>query len=457
VWLALPDIFSMKHHMENFQEGTHHTLFYAQSWMTVHYLLNKNKLPETGVYFDLVMNQHVPVDQAIQQAYGMSMAQFDQAVKDYFHSLGPLFEALDASKDATATAPGGQIYFFPSPIVADDVGTSSRELSPAEGQALLAEMTIRVPEHRDQAVGQLHALIADPKTETAIAYRALAWDHMQRREPTEAVEELNKALELDAKDPWVRYELALQTYRSAQASPQSFRGLPNMMQDLQIVIDWDPDFAEAYNMLAMGRLAGGGAHSALAAIKVAVQLNPRSERYLLNMANIEIALKQWDSATALLERLKTSQNQQIAHFAKKDLSDLPTLKKYGILPQEENTVASAKENEPSSGRQQIDSQHDESDEDAAPKPKPAADPQPDKRPLKFLKGDLVRIDCSHDPAAVLSVFTGTKVLKLRTENYKSLVMLGSEQFSCGWKHRQVGVNYKPGGKSDGDLVSLEVQ
>ncbi|MCU1298323.1 MAG: hypothetical protein JWO91_2601 [Acidobacteriaceae bacterium] len=456
VWLALPDLFSMKHHMENFHEGTHHTLFYAQSWMTVHYLLNKNKLQQTGVYFDLVENQNVPVEQAVQQAFGMTVAQFDQAVKDYFHSLGPLFEALDASKDSTATAPGGQVYFSPAPISGDDIGTSYRQMPFAEGQALLAEMTVRVPEHRDQAVGQLQALLADPKTENAIAYRALAWDHMQRREPTEAVEELNKALDIDAKDPWVRYELALQTYRTAQTDTH-FPGLPNMMQDLQIVLDWDPDFAEAYNMLAMGRLAGGGAHSALTAIKLAVQLNPRSERYLLNMANIEIALKQWEAATALLERLKTSQNQQIAHFAKKDLADLPTIKKYGILPQEENTSGSSTTLTPE--HPQANAQPDESSEEAAsvPSPKPPAETPPDKRPLKFLKGSLVRVDCSQSPAAVLSIFNGTKVVKLRTENYSALVILGSEKFSCDWKHLQMSVNYKPGGKSDGDLVSLEIQ
>ena len=54
----------------------------------------------------------------------------------------------------------------------------------------------------------------------------------------------------------MRYELALLTYHAYQSSGQ-FRGLPNLMQDLQITLDWDPDFAEAYNMLAMARLEGG--------------------------------------------------------------------------------------------------------------------------------------------------------------------------------------------------------
>jgi hypothetical protein len=48
VWLALPDLLTMKHDTSTFTEGTHHTLFYAQSWMVMHYLLHEKKLPETG-------------------------------------------------------------------------------------------------------------------------------------------------------------------------------------------------------------------------------------------------------------------------------------------------------------------------------------------------------------------------------------------------------------------------
>ena len=64
VWLALPDLLTIKHDTSDYHEGTHHTLFYAQSWITVHYLLHENKLPETGAYFGLVENQHVPAPEA---------------------------------------------------------------------------------------------------------------------------------------------------------------------------------------------------------------------------------------------------------------------------------------------------------------------------------------------------------------------------------------------------------
>ena len=81
----------------------------------------------------------------------------------------------------------------------------------------------------------------------------------------------------------------------------------------------------------------------------------------------------------------------------------------------------------------------------------------DKRAPKFIKGRLVRVDCSQAPAAVLTVASEGAVLKLRTPDYKSLLLIGADDFSCNWRDRAVTVNYKPGGVTDGDLVSLEVR
>ena len=48
-------------------------------------------------------------------------------------------------------------------------------------------------------------------------------------------------------------------------------------------------------------------------------------------------------------------------------------------------------------------------------------------------------------------------MKLRTENYKSLLTGRSGRIFLRVEDRPVVANYKAGGKSDGDLVSVEVQ
>jgi tetratricopeptide (TPR) repeat protein len=450
VWLALPDLFGMKNRVMNGREGTHHTLFYAQSWILVHYLLNQNKLPETGAYFDLVENQKLSVEQAIQQAYRMSVAQLDQSVKDYFHSLKPLFDALDASKQPNPPAVPQSVYQVALPFSVDDVAASAKSVPLAQAQALVNEMELRIPERREQALQKLQTLVVDSKTETAVAHRALAWVYVQKNETGHAFEELNAAMQLNSSDPWVRFEVALTAYHSGEKAAR-IQGLANMMESLQLVLDQFPEFAEAYNMLGWARLTGGGANSALEAMRMAVQLSPRNEEYQLRLARTYLAAKKFDDATATLERLKLSQNPEIARAAKKDLNDLPFLKKFGVPPQEEavgKEGASAVASKPEA--------HDQDEDDSPAKPAPMT-PKIDKRPVKFLKATLVSVDCSQAPAAVLAIAQGSKVLRLRTSDYKSVAVIGAGEFSCTWKNVPVNVNYRPGRKLDGDLVSIEVQ
>jgi tetratricopeptide (TPR) repeat protein len=444
-WLPMAELFAMRPGPSGYPP-----MFYAQSWIVMHYLLHQNKLSDAGAYFGLVKIRKIPVDQAIQQGFGMSSAQFEQTVKDYFHSFPPTDQAPN-TKSGTPSA-GGQLSQFPPPLGPLDVGGSVQEITDAQAQSLVAEMSVRLPEHREQGEKTLESIIADPKTDNVIAHRALGWVRMEKKEFDQADEELARARELDGKDMWTHYYLALVKFRAAQLEQKPIDGVSNMIQDLVVVVDKEPDFAEAHNMLAMARLQGGGVHSAAEAIKVAIPLSPRNEQYLLNLVQIDLAGKQWNDATPLLDRLKDSSDPHIAQVARKNLEDLPTLKKYGVLPQP--SAAQAKPAQtvpqtlPDSETEDASSAHNE----ATP-----AEPEVDRRKVQFVRGKLMRVDCTQNPAAILTVRTSTRTLKLRTDNYKSLLLVGADDFSCDWTDRAVIANYKAGGKADGDLVSVEVQ
>ena len=473
VWLALPDLFTMQHDASGYNEATHHTLFYAQSWMIVHYLLHEKKLPETGTYFDLVENQHVPVEEAVQKAYGMTPAQFDQAVKTYFHSLTPLFTALDDSKQPKASSNPAQPYQFPTPVGAGDSAILSKPVRESDAKAIIGEIKVRIPERRAVALQELQVLATtpdpavkpdekkNPKSDDAqliaatgneIAHRALAWDHLQHDEFDAAAEELSDAAVLNQRDMWIRYDLALLKYKAAAAKHADIQGLPNMIQDLRAVLEWYPEFANAYDMMGVARLEGGGTVSAMQAARAAIQLSPRNQEYLYHLAKIYVEDKKWDAARTLLDRLKTSSNPQVAAESRDQLSKLANEQKYGLSAA---SVGGSGKLAPQP------SPFDILEQDAA---KRAAQAQAaptsgtaDKRPPKFLQGRLVDVDCSQSPAAVLTVASGGAVLKLRTADYKSLLLIGADKFSCEWNNRSVSVNYKPGGSSDGDLVSVELR
>jgi hypothetical protein len=479
-WLSIPDLFTMKHDAASNAEGTRHTLYYAESWIVIHYLLHQHKLAETGMYFDLVLNQRMPVEEAIQKAYSMTSAQLEQAVKDYFHSQAALFTALDSSRPGPAqpanAANPEQAYRFPTPVGPDDSAITQKPLPEVDERALYAEVQIRIPERREIGLKELQTLAttptpADIKSDAkaqraekrnedeaqlpsnalgnALAHRILAWDHMQRGEFPEAITELGDAASLNQGDMWIRYYLCALKYRMAQANHTDIQGLPNMMLDLRSVLDWYPELAAAYDLLGLARNEGGSTPAAMQAERAAMMLSPRNEVYVYHLAQIYIAGKKWDAADALLDRLRSSNDPKMATLARDLLTRAGSERKYGISGAGPTQTTLAPQKSP----------FDVLEEDAAKRA--AAEHAPnagvaDKRPTKYLKGRLVDVDCSKAPSAILTVAAGSSELKLRADDYKSLLLIGADDFSCEWQNRQVTVNYKPGGSADGDVVSLEV-
>ena len=298
------DLFTMKHDGAGTREGTHHTLFYAQSWMVVHYLVNKNKMPEAETYFDLVVNKKMPVEKAMVQAFDLTPEQMEEAVKTYFKSLSGLGIALDQSKKPIADPVDiPQPDHFALPFGADDIGMTVSPAKDEEAQAAIDDVMARIPEHRDQGLHDLQQLTADPKDNEA-AHRGLAWDDLRQKNFDAAANELEKAAELNPRDPWIWYYRSALKYQKAQAARQEMQGLANMMQDLRAVADWYPELADAYNMLGMARVEGGGIDSALEAQRQAIALAPRNVEYQFNLGQIYVAGKKWDLAREVFARLK---------------------------------------------------------------------------------------------------------------------------------------------------------
>ena len=489
VWISLPDLFSMKHDTSTYNEGTHHTLYYAESWMVMHYLLHEKKLPEMGNYFNLVLNQHVPIPDAIQQAFGMSPDQLEKAVKDYFHAQAWLLNEVDTARQKSAdpdhptnTADLQQGLQFPTPVAPDDSAIPFKPFPEADARAIYAEVQIRIPERRDAGLKELDTLASTPtpsdiKTETRyetrkqqeakpsndpeqlpvnaigneIAHRALAYDYIQHGEFDKALAELGDAAALNHDDMWIRYYLSVLKYRMAQSKHGEMQGIASMMQDLKAVLEWFPEYASAYDLLAQARNEGGSTPAAMQSERAAMMLSPRDEEYVYHLAQIYIASKKWDAAQALLVRLKESGNPQLAAQARQQLEDATAQNKYGI------PVGASAQQQFAPQKSPFDVLEEDAAKRAAAEKAAQTSAPANNAPAKFFEGRLIAVDCSKTPAAILTVTEGGVILKLRAVDYKSLLLIGADQFSCDWRDRKVSVNYKPGGLTDGDLLSLEVR
>lgn len=453
LWLNMTDFLTMRLNAPEYHEGTHHTLFYAQSWIMVHYLLSKDMMSQAGTYFGLMEIKKLPVEQALQQAFGMNPDQLEKTLKDYFHSLTPLFVAQDkddaaGASDANIVAARNsapQLKQFPSPLAAEDVSVVVKKISDDDAHAYVADAMARVPEHRADGIKRLQDLAQDP-ADNAVAHRCLAYAYLQSRDFKQSAEQLQLA---DGTDVWVHLYEALIRFRVANGQALQ-GGLANVQQDLRGVVDWYPDFAEAYHLLALSELEGGGAHAALDSIRMAIQLAPRKQSFRMDLANIYVAQKKWDDASTTLEQLKSSSNTQLAAQARKKLDEMPFIKKYGIDPDQSPGSQETRVIEANSG---ISNPLPEDLEEKKPELKERA---PDKRPVKYVKGKILRVDCSKAPEAILTVLAAGHTLKLHTFDYKSVAVVGTDQFSCDWHNQQASINYKGSGTTQGDVVSVEI-
>ena len=264
---------------------------------------------------------------------------------------------------------------------------------------------------------------------------------------------------MNARDPWIWYYRAALKYQKAQATRQEIHGLANMMQDLRAVADWYPELADAYNMLGMARVEGGGINSALEAEQQAIALAPRNLEYQFNLGQIYVAGKKWDLAREVFTRLKVGPDKAAAVAAKQQLEDLDTLQKYGVRPQRAGQTAApaGAASTPGAGTAVAASASQGQDEDADATPKPAPVKPGTTGPVQFLKGKIVSSDCSKAPEATVTILSGMTTYSMHASDYKSLVVIGQDQFSCEWKNRLVSVNYRAVGKNGGELVSIEIR
>jgi Flp pilus assembly protein TadD len=433
--MSLVDLFSVGRDSPAYNEsGSKRSMFYAQSWLVVHYLIDMKKLPQAGQYFDLVQNQHRPVPDAIRQAFGMEPKQLDKLVNDYSHS------------DKVVA------YTFALPSIMSNGDYKARKLGDMEARAAVADMKLHTRDHFDEGVAELEAILQQ-KPDLASAHRGLGYAYLHKGDFRRAGEHFKQAADLDPQDPRVLYYAALLINRESLAGGSSSTDAGEMKQKLDTALGIDPDFADAWNLLAFADMMLQDPRGALDALKKAIQLSPREERYQLNLGIFYLQQRRWDDAAGILEHLKDSSNPEIAEQAAQNLALLDEAKagRAPVQPADRSrypTSYDAPQWQPQPGQAPPDVT------------KPIVkneDTQPDTRPIQYLKGRLVRVECSSGPEAILHIAVGPKVRSFRAADRNQLVLVGTDTFSCEWHDLPVFINYRAGGHADGDLVSLELQ
>ncbi len=293
--MPIADQFRVRQNSKTYNEsGDHRTAFYAESSLVVHYLYDNKMMPNLVGYFDAVMNQKKPVEQAVQLAFGMTPEQFDKVLRDYLSS--------------------GRYKYYPVPTPSLIVEGDFREkaVSVADAHAVLADIDAHSVDHRDRALGEFEEVLkTDPNSPSAL--RGMGYTYLQQRDFEHARECFRQSAEHDATDPRVHYYNAQLMYRAGGRVDGA--NSEEIKKELETAIALDPDLAGAYSLLAFAQAFSGDPEKGLATMREALDLAPRNQLYQINLANIYMANHKVDAAIAMLRALAGSSNSEVANRA----------------------------------------------------------------------------------------------------------------------------------------------
>ena len=455
-WLSLEDLFSVKHDSRIYNRDDRRSVFYAQSWITVHYFMSRGvaMMKPVAIYIKLVRDDRMPVADAIRKAFGMEPQQLEKLVSDYFRS-------------------GKAVYYpVPAPADIDDVKMASRVISDDELKVSFADLDFHTHDYRERGLAAFREILAK-QPDNPVANRALGYNALQKSDLDKAGEYFQRAAAQSSKDPQVHYLLALLMSRKNLASGKPPDNVEAMTRELNTAISLNPEYAEAYNLLGL-TLSYDPKHKdeAVSSLKKAIALNPRDSWYSMNLAGVYLRNQDLEQAKALLQELKDNPDPELSAAAQQQLQYLENYNHHVNVQataqgDEEKESGPAEKDGPEKGEPEKDgSEKDGSEKDkfqpeevtrtTSTSTTPAAPYKPE--PILFLKGMLLSVDCSQPPAATLTVSSGGKQWKMTTPDAKKLLVMGADGgLSCSWTNKKIAVNYRKAGENEGKIATLELE
>jgi Flp pilus assembly protein TadD len=405
-------------------------LIQAESWLAVRYLFANNRLVDAFKYLQLAQIQHVPPADAIEQAFGADAASFEKQLRD-------------------SVVSNNSVTHSGLPEIHDDP-YSTKKLTDPQAQGVLADVHAHSDQYFQQALTELQSVLKSDSN-SRVANRALGYWYLRNNQPPQAEAPLARAISLNDVDLQAHYLLGATLLKREAQEGNSKRLTLNAEQELGRAIDLDREFAAPRSAMASALFLDGKFDDAIQSAKQAIALYPGEEQFQAQLAHVYILTERWDSARAVLTRLQSSDNPAIRDKATETLASLEATRQQAAAKKKEREAAMR---DPTASKWKMtpevaaENARESSDDDSA---------NLDKRKTLFLSGELLSIDCSHQPEAFVTVRKSQKTIRLYTGDYAKLIVMGSDEFSCDWRNKKVLVNYKPGGHADGDLVSLEVQ
>ena len=285
--LPLQELFEVTYDSPYYRDAARRSLFDAQAWALVHYLLlgrNPEGAQALGRFLDLLAEGQ---DQtlAFQEAMKMPLAELEAAVSLYIRKSLSLYwkvelEPLEAKHD---------FQFI--------------ELPQAVADARLGELLIAVG-RREEARARLSAAV-EAAPDLPDAYEGLGFLAEIDGDSKSALSFLEKAVSKGATSPMVHYHYArilLDEYRGTVSDiPEPIRSSAGAA--LQKALEADPSNADAARLFGFLRLFDGRAQEGVDVVKKALETNQGNAYLLFILGQLYARQENYSAARAVYEHL----------------------------------------------------------------------------------------------------------------------------------------------------------
>ncbi len=305
--LPLEVLLKVDHDSPYYNEANRSSVFYAECWALVHYLMFDAQSRQTrplGIFLQLVQ-QGVEDIEAGRRAFG-DLRQLEHKLHDYV-SQGSFYE-----------------FHSKSPATVTEKDFQTRALPAAEAAALQGDFHLHMQRPADARALLEEALRQDPNQ--ALANESMGMLHYRLGERDEAARYFARAVQLDSRSYLAHYYHALLLIESETPG----EGLPEAEASLRRATELNPNFAPAY--VALSTLYATRKESlerALEASRKAAELEPGESAYQLNVGIVFMRMERGADARAMAERaLRTAKSPEARAAAESFLREAGRLEEY---------------------------------------------------------------------------------------------------------------------------------
>lgn len=277
---SLADLFAVSSYGLLQMKDKERSVFYAQSWALVHYLIQGGKGKGLGKFLD-ALGKGVEREKAFADAFQMNYEQMEKELRKYISRASYNYSKVKFENELT----------FDTKMIVKPVDEG-------EANAYLGDLLYHMNRVQDSEPYLSKALAANP--DSLVANMTMGMVRLREEKFDEARLYLDKAVSENSNNQFACYRYAFVLLRSGTVSKETAE---KSMALLKRSVELDPKFFPSYSLMAFAALASGvGMDDATSAVSSALKFKPNDASLLLDLASLYLRSDRVEDAGKLAEK-----------------------------------------------------------------------------------------------------------------------------------------------------------